>query len=193
MTLILKFDLDIVKMYHHTKNEVSMSTHSKVIARTDTPTDTHTQTHTDMTKTLPLPHTREVKRKRNDMAAWRQCSCSVKRRCAKFVHRWIDDDQANSARHVEIVLPKWDSCAFICLPVFICQIRFSVARQRKILNWKISDQNRKHHNFPMCKHISNFVPLIRAFWKLTLLTNQVIITKIYLWSFLYGRNISVHG
>ena len=37
-----------------------MSTGSKVIARTDT--QTHTQTHrdTDTTKTLPLPHTREV-------------------------------------------------------------------------------------------------------------------------------------
>ena len=54
MTLILKHDLDIVKMYHHTKNEVSMSTGSKVIARTDR----HTHTHT--TKTLPPPHTREV-------------------------------------------------------------------------------------------------------------------------------------
>ena len=32
MTLILNLDLDIVKMYHHTKNEVSMSTASKVIA-----------------------------------------------------------------------------------------------------------------------------------------------------------------
>ena len=32
MTLILKLDLDIVKMYHHTKNEVSMLTASKVIA-----------------------------------------------------------------------------------------------------------------------------------------------------------------
>ena len=48
MTLILNLDLDIVKMYHHTKNEVSMSTTSKVIARTDrqTDTDTHTLTHT---------------------------------------------------------------------------------------------------------------------------------------------------
>ena len=46
MTLILKLDLDIVKIYHHTKNEVSMSTGSKVIAQTDTHTDTHT--HTDM-------------------------------------------------------------------------------------------------------------------------------------------------
>ena len=40
MTLILKLDLDMVKMYHHTKNEVSTSTGSKVIAQTDT----HTQT-----------------------------------------------------------------------------------------------------------------------------------------------------
>ena len=31
-----------------------MSTHSKVIVQTDT------HTHTDMTKTLPLPHMREV-------------------------------------------------------------------------------------------------------------------------------------
>ena len=44
MTLILKFDLDMVKMYHHTKNEVSMSTGSKVIAQTDAQTDTHTDT-----------------------------------------------------------------------------------------------------------------------------------------------------
>ena len=35
MTLILKFDLDKVKMSHHTKNEVSMLRHSKGIARTD--------------------------------------------------------------------------------------------------------------------------------------------------------------
>ena len=35
MTLILKFDLDMVKMYLHTKNEVSMLRGSKVIARTD--------------------------------------------------------------------------------------------------------------------------------------------------------------
>ena len=45
MTLVLKLDLDMVKMYHHTKNEVSMSRHSKVIARTDRQTDTHTHTH----------------------------------------------------------------------------------------------------------------------------------------------------
>ena len=47
MTLILKLDLDMVKMYYHTKNEVSMSTHSKVIAKTDTHTHTQTDRWTD--------------------------------------------------------------------------------------------------------------------------------------------------
>ena len=51
MALILKLDLDIVKMYHHAKSEVSRSLHSKVIACTDTERDrqthTHTHTHTD--------------------------------------------------------------------------------------------------------------------------------------------------
>ena len=46
MTLVLKLDLDMVKMYHLTKNEVSMLRHSKVIAQTDTDTPTDTQTHT---------------------------------------------------------------------------------------------------------------------------------------------------
>ena len=36
MTFVLKLDLDIVKMSHHTKNKVSMSRHSKVIACTET-------------------------------------------------------------------------------------------------------------------------------------------------------------
>ena len=35
MTFLLKLDLDMLTMYHHTKNEVSTSKHSKVIARTD--------------------------------------------------------------------------------------------------------------------------------------------------------------
>ena len=39
MTLVLKFDQDIVKMYNHTKNQVSMSRHSKVIAQIDRHTD----------------------------------------------------------------------------------------------------------------------------------------------------------
>ena len=66
MTLILELVLDIAKMYHHTKNEISMSTGSKVIARTDNHTDrqtdkqTDTRAHTDTMKTLPLPHTWEV-------------------------------------------------------------------------------------------------------------------------------------
>ena len=40
MTLILKLDLDMVKMYHNTKNEVSLSTHSKATAQTGCQTDT---------------------------------------------------------------------------------------------------------------------------------------------------------
>ena len=53
MTLVLKFNLGMVKMYQHTKNEVSMSRHSKVIAQTDTQTDIQTQAdrHTDSMKT----------------------------------------------------------------------------------------------------------------------------------------------
>ena len=39
MTLILKLDLDMVKMYLHTKNEVSMSRGLKVIAWTDRNTE----------------------------------------------------------------------------------------------------------------------------------------------------------
>ena len=67
MTLILKLDLDIVKMYLHTKNEVSMWRGSKVIAWTDrntdrqtdrqkdsqTDTDTHTHRH-DWKHYLPI-------------------------------------------------------------------------------------------------------------------------------------------
>ena len=39
--ITLIFDLDMVKISHHTKNEVSMSRHSKVVARTDTQRDRH--------------------------------------------------------------------------------------------------------------------------------------------------------
>ena len=39
--IFIKIDLDMVKMYYYTKNEVSMSRHSKVIAQTDTHTHTH--------------------------------------------------------------------------------------------------------------------------------------------------------
>ena len=47
MTLILKLDLDMVKMYLHAKNEVFMSRGSKVIARTDRKTDRKTDRQTD--------------------------------------------------------------------------------------------------------------------------------------------------
>ena len=40
LTLILKLDLDMVKMYHQTKDEVTMSSHSKVTTRMDRHTDT---------------------------------------------------------------------------------------------------------------------------------------------------------
>ena len=48
MTLILKFDLDIVQMSYYTTNAFSMSRHSKVIAQAHAQTHTHTdgQTHT---------------------------------------------------------------------------------------------------------------------------------------------------
>ena len=39
MTLVLTLELDLVKMYCHTKNEGFMSRHSKVIAQTDRQTD----------------------------------------------------------------------------------------------------------------------------------------------------------
>ena len=58
MTLILKLDLDMVKMYLHTKNKVSMSSVSKVIAWTDRHTDRQTHRQTDMTENITYPHTR---------------------------------------------------------------------------------------------------------------------------------------
>ena len=49
MTLVLNLELDKIKMYHHTTNEVSMSRHSKVTARVkiQTKTERHTDTQTD--------------------------------------------------------------------------------------------------------------------------------------------------
>ena len=49
MTLILKPDLDMVTMPHHTKNEVSMSTPSKVVAQTDRDTHRHDENITSTT------------------------------------------------------------------------------------------------------------------------------------------------
>ena len=47
MTLVVELDLDIVNMSHHSKNEGSISRHSKVITQTDRHTDGQTdrQTH----------------------------------------------------------------------------------------------------------------------------------------------------
>ena len=59
MALVLKLDLDMVKILYHTKNEVSMSKHSKVIARTDRQTHIHTHTHTEY-ENITFPHTRAV-------------------------------------------------------------------------------------------------------------------------------------
>ena len=61
MTLVLKRDLDLVKMYLHTKNEVPSYSGSKVMAWTDKHTDrktdrqTHTHIHTQtQVKLLPI-------------------------------------------------------------------------------------------------------------------------------------------
>ena len=59
MTLILKLDLDMVKMYYHAKNEVSMSMDSKVLAQTDTYTHTYAQTDRQY-KNITFPHMRAV-------------------------------------------------------------------------------------------------------------------------------------
>ena len=51
MTLVLIFDLDIVKIYCHTKNEVSMSRHSNII-RTDRQYENITFLHMQTVKTI---------------------------------------------------------------------------------------------------------------------------------------------
>ena len=62
MTLVLKLDLDMVNMFHYTKNEASMSMHPKVIActtdsqpamQTDGQTGRQTDRQTHNMKTLP--------------------------------------------------------------------------------------------------------------------------------------------
>ena len=59
MTLILKVDLDMVKMYHYAKNQVSTSVHSKVIAHMDRHTQTHRQTDKKY-KNIAFLHTQVV-------------------------------------------------------------------------------------------------------------------------------------
>ena len=54
MTLVFKRDLDMVKMYQHTKNEVPSYSSSKVIAWTDRHTDR-------LSEIITHPHTRMVK------------------------------------------------------------------------------------------------------------------------------------
>ena len=61
MTLILKLDLGMVKVYLHTKIEVSRARGSKVIAWTDRNTDRQTDRQTDKTENITYPHTRVVK------------------------------------------------------------------------------------------------------------------------------------
>ena len=60
MALVLKLDLDMFKIYHHTQNEVFMSQHSKVIAQTDTQADMHRWTHRQY-ENITFPHMPEVK------------------------------------------------------------------------------------------------------------------------------------
>ena len=47
MALVLKDDIDMIKMYYHTKNEVSTSTASKDITQTDSQYTQYTHIHTE--------------------------------------------------------------------------------------------------------------------------------------------------
>ena len=67
MTLILKPDLDMIKMYLYTKNDVPSFSSSKVIAWTDTQTDRQT----DLTEIITYPQTRMVIN-RNDRKSWKK-------------------------------------------------------------------------------------------------------------------------
>ena len=94
MTLVLKIDLDMVKILYHTKNEVSMSKHSKVIAQTDRHTDrqTHRQyenitfTHTQaviihpylrLGEISPSRHKRNEEKISKDINFTFQCTCII--------------------------------------------------------------------------------------------------------------------
>ena len=57
LPLIFKLDLDTLKMFRHTKHAVSVSRHSKFIARTDTQTNGETGTHRQY-ENITFPHTR---------------------------------------------------------------------------------------------------------------------------------------
>ena len=58
MTLICKPDLDMVKMYLYTKNEVSLSRGSKSYSLNR---QKHRDRHTDMTENITYPHMQVVK------------------------------------------------------------------------------------------------------------------------------------
>ena len=77
MTLIFKLSLDMVKMYHHTKNEVSRSMFSTVIACTDR--------QTDNMKTYPLK-----KSMNNFMQKYFQTVTRTKRKPRNFILRNFD-------------------------------------------------------------------------------------------------------
>ena len=53
MTLVLKLDLDMVKMYLCTKNEIFSYSSSKAVAQTDRHTDTYRDRQTQL-KLLPI-------------------------------------------------------------------------------------------------------------------------------------------
>ena len=57
MTMVLKLDLDIIKMCVHTENEVPSLSSSNVTAWTGTRAHRNTDTQTDMTEIITHPHT----------------------------------------------------------------------------------------------------------------------------------------
>ena len=61
MTLILKFDLNMVKKYLCAENEVPIYSGSKVIAWTGRHRDRQTHTQIDRTEIITYPHTWKVK------------------------------------------------------------------------------------------------------------------------------------
>ena len=77
MTLILKFNLDMVKMYLYTKNEVPSCSGSEVIAWTDTQTDTQ-------------PH---------EQADWPEWNY--------YLSTYEDDKNPHSPQTIAIYGPKW--------------------------------------------------------------------------------------
>ena len=56
MTLVLKLDLDIVKMYKCTTNEVPNFSISKIMASTNTQTGTQADTQTDPIEIITYQH-----------------------------------------------------------------------------------------------------------------------------------------